>query len=95
MAAQEIIPSAERGVLDGVEWSHPATDIKLGLYDVFKFYSLQGLHQAIDISDIVINGKAWRSLPPDIQAAIEVAMQAALLESMVYFSTKTARPSRR
>ena len=30
VAAQEIIPSAERGVLDAVEWSNPATDIKLG-----------------------------------------------------------------
>jgi TRAP-type mannitol/chloroaromatic compound transport system substrate-binding protein len=91
VAAQEIIPSAERGVLDGVEWSNPATDIKLGLYDVFKFYSLQGLHQAIDIADIVINGKAWRALPPDIQAQIEVAMNSALMDSMVYFSSENGK----
>lgn len=91
VAAAEIIPSAERGVLDAVEWSNPATDIKLGLYDVFKFYSIQGLHQAIDISDIVINGKAWRSLPPDIQAAIEVAMTAAMLDSMVYFMSENGK----
>ncbi len=91
VAAQEIIPSAERGVLDALEWSNPATDVKLGLSDIFKFYSLQGLHQAIDIADILINGKAWRSLPPDIQAAVEVAMQAALLESMVYFSAENGK----
>jgi TRAP-type mannitol/chloroaromatic compound transport system substrate-binding protein len=91
VAAQEIIPSAERGVLDAVEWSNPATDIKLGLYDVFKYYSIQGLHQAIDIADIVINGKKWRELPPDIQAIIEVAMTASLLESMVYFTSENGK----
>jgi TRAP-type mannitol/chloroaromatic compound transport system substrate-binding protein len=91
VAAQEIIPSAERGVLDALEWSNPATDVKLGLSDIFKFYSLQGLHQAIDIADILINGKAWRSLPPDIQASVEVAMQAALLESMIYFPAENGK----
>jgi TRAP-type mannitol/chloroaromatic compound transport system substrate-binding protein len=91
VAASEIIPSAERGVLDGVEWSNPATDLKLGLYDVFKYYSIQGLHQAIDIADIVINGKKWRELPPDIQAMVEVAMTASLLESMVYFTSENGK----
>ena len=64
MAGQEIIPAAERGLIDGVEWINTASDMKLGLYDVFKNYSIQGLHQAIDIMDVVINGKKWRELPP-------------------------------
>jgi TRAP-type mannitol/chloroaromatic compound transport system substrate-binding protein len=33
----------------------PRNDIKVGLQDVFKYYSIQGLHQAIDIADVVIN----------------------------------------
>jgi len=85
VAAAELIPAAERGVIDGVEWINPASDLKVGLQDVFKFYSIQGLHQAIDIADILINGKKWRELSPDIQAIIEVAITTSLFEAMVYF----------
>ena len=74
LPGSEVIEAAERGLIDGVEWINPANDLKLGLYDIFKFYSIQGLHQAIDIADIVINGKKWRELPPDLQAIVEVAM---------------------
>ena len=56
LPGQELIPAAERGIVDGVEWINPANDLPLGLSDVFKFYSIQGLHQAIDIADVVING---------------------------------------
>jgi len=91
MAGQEIIPAAERGLIDGVEWINTASDLKLGLYDVFKNYSIQGLHQAIDIMDIVINGKAWRDLPPDIQTIVEVATTATILESMMYFVDENSK----
>lgn len=87
----EIIPAAERGLIDGVEWINTASDLKLGLYDVFKNYSLQGLHQAIDIMDIVINGKAWRELPPDIQAIVETATTQSILESIMYFVDENAK----
>ena len=71
LAGAELIPAAERGLIDGVEWINPANDIKVGLQDVFKFYSIQGLHQAIDIADVLINGAKWRALPPDLQAIVE------------------------
>ncbi len=91
MAGQEIIPAAERGLIDGVEWINTASDLKLGLYDVFKNYSLQGLHQAIDIMDIIINGKKWRELPPDIQKIVEVATTATILESIMYFVDENSK----
>jgi TRAP-type mannitol/chloroaromatic compound transport system substrate-binding protein len=87
----ELIPAAERGLIDGVEWINPASDLKLGLYDVFKFYSIQGLHQAIDIADIVINGARWRALPPDLQAIVEVAITASILEAIAYFIDENAK----
>lgn len=90
LAGQELIPAAERGVIDGVEWINPANDVKVGLQDVFKFYSIQGLHQAIDIADIVINGARWRALPPDIQAIVETALTASLFEAMLYFIQENA-----
>ncbi|MCE5335640.1 MAG: TRAP transporter substrate-binding protein [Desulfobacteraceae bacterium] len=85
LPGDEIIPAAERGLVDGVEWINPSNDLQLGLYDVFKFYSIQGLHQAIDIADILINLKKWQELPPDLQAVVEVAVQNSLFEALMYF----------
>jgi TRAP-type mannitol/chloroaromatic compound transport system substrate-binding protein len=87
----ELMEAAQRGLLDGVEWINPTTDLKLGLYDIFKYYSMQGLHQAIDISDVVINGKKWRELPPDLQAIVETAMKTSILEAMLYFVEQNAK----
>lgn len=85
MAGAEIIPALERGLLDGGEWINTASDLQLGLYDVAKNYCLQGLHQAIGIQDIMINGSAWRALPPDIQAIIEAATTKSILDGITYF----------
>ena len=91
LPGQELIPAAERGIVDGVEWINPANDLPLGLSDVFKFYSIQGLHQAIDIADVVINGAKWRALPPDIQAIVETALTASLFEAMLFFAHENAK----
>jgi TRAP-type mannitol/chloroaromatic compound transport system substrate-binding protein len=91
LAGAEIIPAAERGLIDGVEWINTASDLKLGLYDVFKNYSIQGLHQAIGIMDIMINGKAWRALPPDIQTIVETACTQSIIEGMMYFVEENAK----
>jgi TRAP-type mannitol/chloroaromatic compound transport system substrate-binding protein len=91
VGATELIPSAERGVLDGVEWINPASDLKVGLADVFKYYSIQGLHQAIDIADIIINGKKWRELPQDIQAIVDVAMTTSIFDAIMYFVHENAK----
>jgi TRAP-type mannitol/chloroaromatic compound transport system substrate-binding protein len=91
VAAAELIPSAERGVLDAVEWINPSNDIKVGLQDVFKFYSIQGLHQAIGLADIMINGKKWRELSPDLQTIVDVAMTTSMFDSILYFIHENAK----
>jgi TRAP-type mannitol/chloroaromatic compound transport system substrate-binding protein len=91
LASAELIPAAERGVIDGVEWINPANDIKVGLQDVFKYYSIQGLHQAVDFADVLINGPKWRALPPDLQQIVEVAITANMVDAMVYFPQENAK----
>ena len=85
MPGSEILPAAERGVIDAGEWINPAADLALGLHDVFKYYSLQGLHQAIDVGDIIINGNFYRGLPADLQAIVRVAAQASVIEALTFF----------
>src|SRR3546814_5228278 len=66
----EIVPSAQRGVIDAAEWIGPADDRNLGLQKIWKYYYLQGLHQQTDVGQIFINGDFWKSLPPDLQETI-------------------------
>jgi TRAP-type mannitol/chloroaromatic compound transport system substrate-binding protein len=91
LGATELIPAAERGILDGVEWINPSNDLQVGLHDVFKYYSIQGLHQAIDIADVVINGKKWRELSSDLQSIVEVALTTSLFEAILYFVHENAK----
>jgi TRAP-type mannitol/chloroaromatic compound transport system substrate-binding protein len=85
MPGPEIVPAAERGVIDAGEWINPSADLSLGLYEVFKYYSLQGLHQAIDVADLVINREVWDGMAPDLQAIVEVAAKASVIEALTFF----------
>lgn len=90
MPGPEIVPAAERGVIDAGEWINPAADLSLGLYEVFDYYSLQGLHQAIDVADVVINGDEWEKLSPDLQAIVEVAAKASVIEALTFFTQQNS-----
>jgi TRAP-type mannitol/chloroaromatic compound transport system substrate-binding protein len=80
----EIIPSAERGVLDAAEWCCPVTDLAYGFQRAFKHYYLQGLHQNTVNGDIYINKTFWNKLPKDVQAIFEGATIAAMMEGTAY-----------
>lgn len=73
MPGGEIVPSAQRGVIDAAEWISPADDKNLGLSSIWKNYYLQGLHQAISIGDIYVNLDWWNKLPADLQAIFKGA----------------------
>jgi TRAP-type mannitol/chloroaromatic compound transport system substrate-binding protein len=80
----EIVPSAQRGVIDAAEWIGPADDINLGLQTVWKHYYLQGLHQSTDIGEILINKTVWDKLSPDLQEIIRTAAMASMTETYTY-----------
>ena len=85
MMASELIPAMASGAVDAGEWINPATDLDLGFSDVAKYYSLQGLHQAIDISIILINKDVWESMSPAQQAIIEVSTEATITRALTFF----------
>lgn len=85
MLADDLIVAMERGTVDAGEWINPASDMDIGFQDVAKFYSLQGLHQAIDIAQIMINGKTWREMSPAQQTMIQVAAEATITRALTLF----------
>lgn len=78
----EIVPAAQRGVIDAAEWIGPADDMNLGLQKVWKYYYLQGLHQQSDVGQVLFNKGFWDSLPPDLQEILTVTAKANMAETL-------------
>lgn len=78
LAAADIYPALERGVIDATEFSMPAMDVKLGFHQIAKFNYFPGWHQQVSCSHLLINKKAWDALPETYKAMIEVAGQAQI-----------------
>ena len=87
----EIVPSAQRGVIDAAEWIGPADDLNLGLQTVWKHYYLQGLHQSTDIGEILINKTVWDKLPPDLKEIIRTAAMASMMETYTFHVYRNAQ----
>lgn len=86
----EIVPAAQRGVIDAAEWIGPADDLNLGLQTVWKNYYLQGLHQSTDIGEVLINKAVWAKLTPDLQEIMRAAALASMTETYSYNVYKNA-----
>jgi TRAP-type mannitol/chloroaromatic compound transport system substrate-binding protein len=84
MPGAEIVPAAQRGVLDAAEWIGPADDMALGFQNVFKHYYLQGLHQSTDVAELILNKTAWNKLTPDLKAIVEDAAMATMTETYTF-----------
>jgi TRAP-type mannitol/chloroaromatic compound transport system substrate-binding protein len=84
MPGGEIVPAAQRGVIDAAEWIGPADDMILGFHTVFKHYYLQGLHQSTDVGELLINKTIWNKLPADQKAIIEGAVMATIAETYTF-----------
>jgi len=87
----EIVPSAQRGVIDAAEWIGPADDVNLGLHTVWKNYYLQGLHQSTDVGEVLINKKFWDKLAPDLQEIVRVASMASIGETYTFNVARNAK----
>jgi len=73
LAAADIFPALERGVIDATEFSMPMMDVKLGFHQVAKFNYFPGWHQQVSCSHLIINKQAWDALPDAYKAMVEVA----------------------
>ncbi len=82
MPGGDIVPAAQRGVIDAAEWIGPADDRNLGLQKIWKYYYLQGLHQQTDVGQFIVNEDFWNSLGPDLQEIIRVGVMATVSASL-------------
>ncbi|MGL4638007.1 MAG: hypothetical protein ACRCWF_18660 [Beijerinckiaceae bacterium] len=77
----ELVPALERGVIDTAEFVGPFLDRQLGLHKIAKNYYTTGWPETATVSELVINKRAWDSLPADLKAIVENACAACNLVS--------------
>ena len=84
MPGGEIVPSAQRGVIDCAEWVGGVEDLRLGLPQVWKYHYTPGMHENNSMLELLINGDVWKSLSPQQQEAV----RSATLDAFVRWGVK-------
>jgi TRAP-type mannitol/chloroaromatic compound transport system substrate-binding protein len=81
LAAADIYPALERGVIDATEFSMPTIDLKLGFYQIIKNNYYPGWHQQVSCSEILMNKAKFNELPDEYKAMIEIAAGESVIHT--------------
>ncbi len=68
----ELYTALDTGVVDAAEFVSLAENWDIGLQEVTKYVLYPSFHGPIAQCDFTVNRKKWDSLPPDLQAALEI-----------------------
>jgi TRAP-type mannitol/chloroaromatic compound transport system substrate-binding protein len=79
MPGGEIIPAAQRGVIDCAEWIGGVEDLRLGFHTVWKYHYTPGMHENVTVGELLINGDVWKGLAPDLQEIVKSAAMETLV----------------
>jgi TRAP-type mannitol/chloroaromatic compound transport system substrate-binding protein len=79
MPGGEILPAAQRGVIDCAEWVGGIEDLRLGLHQVYKYHYTPGLHENNTIGELTFNLDVWKSLAPVQQELVRSALRDAFI----------------
>jgi len=95
LAGGEIYTSLERGNIDATEWVGPFHDERLGLYRAAKYYYYPGWHEPGPVLELIVNKKAYESLPENLKKAIEVAAASSNVWMLSQFEAKNLQALRK
>jgi TRAP-type mannitol/chloroaromatic compound transport system substrate-binding protein len=84
MPGGEIIPSAQRGVIDCAEWVGGIEDLRLGLPQVWKYHYTPGMHESNSMLELIVNADVWKGFTPHQQEA----WRAAQMETFVRWGVR-------
>jgi TRAP-type mannitol/chloroaromatic compound transport system substrate-binding protein len=85
----EIFPALQSGAIDGAEWIGPYNDLALGFYQVCRYYYAHGYHEPGGALQLMVNERAWRSLPADLQAIVRGAADAATRDMTAEYNARS------
>ncbi|PAU52336.1 ABC transporter substrate-binding protein [Pseudomonas sp. PIC25] len=83
----EVFTALQTGAIDATDWVSPYNDLAFGLHKAAKYYYYPGWQEPQAVIELLINQKAYDSLPADLQAILTEAARAAtqdMLDDYVY-----------
>jgi len=90
MAGGEIVPAAQRGVIDCAEWVGGVEDLRLGLPGVFKYHYTPGMHENNSIGEFGMHLDVWQSLTPQQQEAVNSAVKDTFITWLTRWQKQNA-----
>ena len=88
MPGGEIMPNLHRGVIEAAEYSIPAFDKTLGIWEVCKYVMLPGIHQPASQQELLVDKKAYEALPDELKIALEVTIGKMRLQEWLWMESK-------
>ena len=88
MPGGEILAAGQKGVINCAEFVGGLEDERLGFPTIWKYYYLNSLHEHSNTGDLLINGKIWRSLTKQQQAAIRSASYESYLHWLTWIQAE-------
>ena len=88
LAGGEIYTALERRTVDAAEWVGPFHDLRLGLYRAARNYYYPGWQEPGPTMELIVNQKAWDSLPADLQQLVRIAAMASNVRMLSEFEAK-------
>jgi TRAP-type mannitol/chloroaromatic compound transport system substrate-binding protein len=73
MPGGEIIPAAQRAVIDCAEWVGGVEDLRFGFHNVWKYHYTPGVHENTTVTELLFNGDVWAALSPVQQEIVRAA----------------------
>ena len=90
MPGGEIVPAAERGVIDAAEWAVPMEDFTLGIHSVWKNYYVPGMHETTTTCELQLSKAVWDKLTPDLHAIVRSAANDVYLHWWARLTTENS-----
>ncbi|MGD9264277.1 MAG: TRAP transporter substrate-binding protein [Lysobacterales bacterium] len=87
----ELFTALQTGTIDATEWVGPYNDLAFGLFRAARYYYYPGWHEPGTALECMVNKDAWGMLPDDLKAVIEIACQAAVMDSLSEFTYKNGQ----
>ena len=90
LAAADIYPALERGVIEATEFSMPTIDLALGFHQIAKNNYYPGWHQQVSVSELLINRAEWNKLSDQHKMIIRLALGESVIHT--YAETEAKNP---
>ena len=91
LPGSEVFTAMQTGVIDATDWVCPYNDLAFGIHKAAKYYYTPGWQEPQAVIELLINQKAWDSLPADLKAIVEEAARGSVQVMLEEYTFNNAK----